>query len=386
MSLLANGVVAQSGLVEEFIIDVARILVLTVVAAFFGFCIGAVHRWYAAEQGPDGLAVLVGVSVVALYLNTAGALGEVVGGQQDFIAAEAAVFNVVTFFIAAVAAAGGNRLGDRTAAGVFAISGGKRLDRDVGRLVKTVGRMTTVKLPDDIDDIVGYDPVDAETKADLAGRTLVFPRRLTTEELRARFEERLRDDHGVGHVDVEFDDCGQISYLAVGSRVSGLGPTLQRGNAAVAVRADPPNNASPGDVVQVWSADAPAERLATGELRGTAGDIVTLSMNASAARSLSPDKSYRLVTVPVQPRADREFARRLRAAAETMAAVTVAEGSPLVGTALNTLDVAVAAVRTADGEVDVVPPGDRLLAAGETVYAVSRPQHLRRFEESASTS
>ena len=379
MSLIAQ--LAPIG--ENALVDVARFTVLVVLASALGIGIGIVHRWYANQQVPDGLAVLVGISGVALYLNTSGALGEIIGGQEDLLALDAAVFNVVTFFASGIVASAGGRLGDRIGVDLFAVSGGKSVETDVSRLVRTVGRVTTVELPAEIGDMDGYEPVEKATKETLAGRTLLFPRRLTVDELRTRFIERLRVDYGVGYVDVDFTDDGSVEYLAVGSRESGIGPTLPPGSAALAVRADPANSASPGDVVQLWTVgdgDSTPKRVLNAELRGTADDVATLAMDEIEARELDTETRYRLVTLPVEPRTDREFAAQLRAAAETMGVVTVTEDSELANSTVGELDVAVIAVRTEAGDVEAIPPRKRSITAGETVFAIARPDQLRRLE------
>ena len=109
MSLIAEGL-AVGG---DLLVDLARTIVLAIAAATAGVVAGLIHRWYAGERVPDGLAVLVGLSVVAIYLNTAGALGEVIGGELELLALDAVVFNTVTFFIAGIAAVAGGRIGDR---------------------------------------------------------------------------------------------------------------------------------------------------------------------------------------------------------------------------------------------------------------------------------
>ncbi len=381
--------IAQVAVGGDLFVDIARTLALGAVATATGAVAGVVHRWYASARVPDGLSVLVGLSVVAIYLNTAGALGEVIGGELDLLAFETAVFNTITFLVAGVAAAGGGRIGDRIGGGVFAISGRKTVDRDVSRIVRTVGRVTTVSVPAEIDDIVGYEPVDAATKEKLSGQVLVFPRRLTVGDLRSRFVERLQTDYGVGHVDVEFADDGTIEYLALGGRELGIGSTLPPGSAAVAIRADPPNNASPGDSVQIWTDGDPdagtsPQRVTNAEIRGTAGDLVTLAMDESDAKRLDTDRRYRLVTLPVEPRADREFAAQLRTAEETMGAVTIGDGSVLVGSSIGALDVSVIAVTTADGDVVAIPTRDRPIAIGETLYLIARPDQLRKLESAAT--
>jgi hypothetical protein len=361
---------------------------LAVLAFALGAGIGLVHRWYADATVPEGLSVLVGLSGVALSLNTDFALAQVIDDQTAVLALETAVFNVSVFLAAGLAAAAGGRAGDRLGAGAFALTGADRVDREVSKVVRAVGRVVTVDLPeaDDIGDIEGYDPVPPETKAEFGGATLVFPRRLTVVELRRRLVERLKTDYGVGQVDVELDEDGVVEYLAVGSRESGIGPSLPPGTAAVAVRADPPHAARAGDVVQVFrtgAGDGTPTRVTTAEVRGAAGNTVTLSVDEAETDAFDDTTRYRLATLPASPRADREFASLLRAAEETMGVATVAEESPLVGVSLGGLAVSVAAVRPAEGTVEAIPSRTRTLAAGDTLYAVARPALLRRLEAAA---
>ncbi|USZ67287.1 TrkA C-terminal domain-containing protein [Halorussus salilacus] len=91
------------------------------------------------------------------------------------------------------------------------------------------------------------------------------------------------------------------------------------------------------------------------------------------------------MTLPTEPRADREFSARLRAADETVGAVEVADGSSLVGATVGDLDAAVVAVRTGGG-VEALPAPDRVLAAGDCLYVIARPDRLRRVEAAASES
>lgn len=378
----------QLTIVEGFLVDVARVAGLVLFAGLLGAAVGLVHRWYANERVPDGLTVLIGLSSVALYLNTAGALGEVIGGTGgDLLALEMVAYNTITLFVSGVAASAGGRVGDRTGISIFAVSGGKSVEQNVSRIVKSVGRVTTVEVPDDIEDIDGYEPVDLATKDKLAGQTLLFPRRLTVDELQTRFVERLRMDYDVGYIDVEFTEDASIEYLALGRRESGLGPTLPPGSAAVAVRADPPNNASPGDAVQVWTTDegeeASPRRVMNAELRGTADDVVTLTMDVGDAKRFDTERRYRLVTLPVEARHDREFAAQLRAAEETTSAVTIESGSALANSSVGALDIAVVAVRTVTDDIEAIPPRTRALAPGETVYAIARPAQLRQLELAA---
>ncbi|RBI63728.1 hypothetical protein DMJ13_04180 [halophilic archaeon] len=366
---------------------VARVGGLALLSAAVAAGAAALHRWYARERVPDGVAVLAGLGAVGLALNTRYALAQFVGGDTDLLGFTKALVTVVAFFVASLTAAVGARLGDRFTTDVATVTDATALDRDVSRIVSAVGRVITVRLPETIADVDGYDPTPPETKASLAGKTLTFPRGLTVAEFRDRLVARLQDDYGVGHVDVELADDGTVEYLAVGRRVAGLGPTLAPGTAAVAVRADPPFSAGPGDVVGVWrEGDDGPERVATAEFRAAAGDVVTLAVDDADAAALDDATSYRLVTLPARERPEREFAAQLRAADETMAVVTLAPDSPLVGLPVGGLDVTVVAVGPPDGGIAALPSRERVLAAGDTVYALARPDLLRRVEQAAGGS
>ncbi len=345
-----------------------------------------VYRWYFRTEIPEGVEVLLGVAIVALYLNTA-SLGDLVGGGESvLLTPEGVFFNVVALGLAAAVSPAGRYAGDRVAVDVFALTGVAGLDGDLSAVVKSVGRFTAVTLPDadEIADMDTYEPVSTEKKAEIAGKTLFFSRRMTTEALRERLVDRVKTDYGVGHVDLDLADDGTLEYFAVGSRATGIGPTLAPGRAAVAIAADPPNNATAGDMVQVWRTDPDPVRVATGELRGVADDVATVVLDEADAAKLSVEGGYRLLTLPAEPQADRQFASLLRTADETMAAVSVARDSGLVGTAVGDVAAVVAAVRSIGGEVQAIPARAYTFAAGDTVYLVGRPDAIRRFEADAA--
>jgi hypothetical protein len=344
------------------------------------------YRWYFRGEIPEGVTVLLGVSVVALYLNTTSLGAIAVGESPSLLEPESVFFNVVSLGVAAVTAPGGRYAGDRLAVDVFALSGARQLEGELSGIVRAVGRFTAVTLPpaEEIEDMDTYDPVSPEKKAEMAGKTLLFARKLSGEELRERLVARVKSDHGVGYVDVDVTGDGEIEYFAVGSRAAGLGPTLAPGSAAVAVAADPPNNATAGDAVQLWRTDPEPKRVATGELRGVAGDAATVALDESDAERLAEEESYRIVTLPAEPQADREFASLLRNADETMAAIAVGAGSALAGSTVGDVEVVVAAVRPERGAVQPIPPRSYTLAAGDLVYLVGRPDAIRRFEGDAA--
>ncbi|KAB1198993.1 potassium transporter TrkA [Haloferax sp. MBLA0078] len=415
----AVGQVSVPSSSDPLVRNVLRVIGL-IVGAFLASGVAALtYRWYTREVIPRALAVLFGASVVALYLNTVGLFGDfVTGTDTEVFQLERVLFNTSALAGAALVSPVGRIAGDRLATDVFAVAGATELDADVSRLVRTVGRVQTVTLPDDIGDIEGYDPVSESIKSQLSGNRLLFPRRLTETELRERLAERVKDDHGVGHVDVEFED-GDVSYLALGSRAAGIGPTLSPGTVALAIHGDPGPGAAAGDPVQVWAvptADETANadesggaesaqsgngevspnteagpresnptRIAFGELRGVADDVATVALDEEDAERLTGAETYRIVTLPADPRVDREFASLLRNADETMAVTTIRPGAELDGRLVSDVETTVVAIRPSSGSVDAIPARRTELRAGDTLYVVGRPEILRKVERQATT-
>lgn len=356
-----------------------RVASLAALAGGVSLVASVLYRWWGRERIPEGIALLLGLTAVALVLNTEQTLRQFLpNGGGTFDQWEAAR-TVTTFTASAIVADLGRRGGDRAAERAFSDGASPRFDRELAQVVRAGGRVLTVTLPEDVEDVDGYDPVPAETKAEFAGERFVFPRRVTVGELEERIRARLEDDYGVGFVDVAVNADGEVTYLAVGEREAGLGPTLAPGTAAVAVQADPANAASAGDVVQVWAADADGdpERVANAEVRAVVDDVVTLALDAEDAGALADDVAYRLATLPTEPGADREFAALLRAADETMGAVVVDEASPLQGVTVGALDVTVTAIRRPDRGVVAMPAGDTRIEVGSTLYVVARPEAIR---------
>lgn len=362
---------------------VLRVVGLTLLSLLVAVVVATGYRWYVRDRVPGGVTLLAGVSAVALYLNTQGALRQVVEGQTQLFAWESVLFNTLAFVLAALVTVVGQRVGDRLAVSVAAMVGVRELEGEVSTLVRTVGRLLTVTLPDQVDDIPGYDPASPAVKETLAGTTLVFPRSVTVDELQTRLRTRIKDDHDVAYVDVDVTDDGTVEYLALGQRIAGIGPTLGPGTAAIAIEGDPPNAASAGDVVQLWHHDDEWRRVGTAEVRGVAGDVVTVALDEEEARSLAGGRA-RMVTVPSAPTAEREFAGLLRAAEETMAAIRVDPTSDLVDETVGALGVTVVAIKPASESIEAAPPRSRPLAANDLVYVVARPATIRHLEASAA--
>ncbi|QSW97804.1 potassium transporter TrkA [Haloterrigena alkaliphila] len=372
---------AQTITSETLLDSLLGILGFALLAGGTAAGIAFVFRWYSADAIPEGVAILLGVSMVAIWLNAESALQQVISGDAELLELSTVVFTVAAFAASAMAADGGRRLGDHLATDVFSIATPRTIT-EVGQLVRSAGRVVAVELPEEIADVDGYDPVDEPTKTELAGHTLLFPRRLSVDDLRERLIDRLERDYGIGHVDVEFGADRTIDYLALGSRPSGIGSTLAPGTVAVAIRGDPAPDATPGDAVRIWRRDGDSLRRATGgELRGVADDVATVAVDADDAGSLPSEEEYRLVTLPRDPGAERDLVSLLRAADETVTTLPVAAGDALEGATVGSLPVLVLAVdRDADAAAPLaLPAADARLEAGDVAYVLGRPDALRRI-------
>lgn len=370
----------MNGLLGEPVLVVFRLVGLSLLAAFVAGLAAFLFRWRAGTSFPEGPALLLGLGAVAVVLNTRLVLVQFLGEEGEALAFGTVVVDLSVFVVCGVTAFGGWYAGDKL--GGMERFGRTTLQPSFSPLVRATGRFITVTLPGEVENIEGYDPVSEATKKALAGATYTFPRGLTVDELQGALETRLKREYEVGHIDVELTEAGTVEFLAVGRRISGIGPTLPTGSAATAFRADPAFSASPGDTVQIWDS-AGDQPLGTGELRASVGRTVTVSAREGVVAAVDPGAEYRLLTLAADERVDRTFAAMLRRADETMSAVDVAEGSTIAGMTVGDLGLSVIAVDSVDGTTHTIPTRERPLTAGDRLFVIGHPAHLRRLETAA---
>lgn len=368
-------------LASQVVAAVLRIVGLAVLAGAVTAVVTFVYRVRVRSKLPEGATLILGLGVVAVYLNTRLVFVQYVGGTGDPLSVDEAVINVIVFVVAGISAYGGRRVGDALGAS-DRVSWGW-LKPDIAPIVRARGRFITVTLPEEIGDIEGYDPVADGTKRAIEDRTLDFPRGLTVAELESALADRLTEKHDIGYVDSDVAADGSLEYLAVGQRPAGIGPTLPPKSAAVALRADPPFSASPGDAIQIWhTGEEGPERLGSAELRASTAEVTTVVTDDVVADRIDPRTTYRLMTLPADSHVDREFAGMLRRGDETMSIVGVDPESSLVGVSVSALDVTVLAVRSSDGEVETMPDRERSIGPGDSLFVIGRPDVLRKLEAS----
>ena len=81
-----------------------RLLALGVGAALVSVVAALVYRWYTKLRLPLWLSILLGLSVVALTLNTVGVFTDLLSGETGIFSPARIVFNVVALGIGAAGA------------------------------------------------------------------------------------------------------------------------------------------------------------------------------------------------------------------------------------------------------------------------------------------
>lgn len=360
---------------------VAKLVGLGLLSMFVAGSVAFLFRWQTGTTLPEGPTLLLALGSVAVYLNSRVALVRFLGTDDAPLEPGVVALNLGIFVVSGFTAAAGWYAGDKF--GRTERFAAARLQPDLSPLVRATGRFITVTLPEDIEDITGYDPVADETKTELAGETYDFPRKLTVDQLRAALANQLKVDHDIGHIDVELAEDGTVEFLAVGRRVSGIGPTLSPGTRATAIKADPALSASPGDTIQVWDGQT-GERVGTGELRTTVGRNATISAREEVIEALAPQTEYRLMTLPGDERVDRTFASMLRHASKTMSVVEVTPESTVDGMSVEATGLSIIAIKGSDGTTETIPSRTRTFDAGDQIFAIGEPTYLRRLETAAT--
>ncbi|QSX00937.1 hypothetical protein [Haloterrigena alkaliphila] len=333
------------------------------------------YRALTVRKLPAGPAVLVGLALPTGWLTIGAVRQGTVVAESPLLHYTSSVFLLGVVAAGTLAAAGGHRLGDHLACGVFDV---RPLERSgpVADLVRSAGLAVAVTLPDTIDDADGYPTVDAARKRELAGRRFLFPSDLSVSELQARLEARIESDFDVGYVCAELDEDGSAVGVAVGDRQVGVSPTLGPDQVAVAIAADPPSRASTGDPVEIWTTgDGQNGFVATGTLRASAGSATTLLVDADDATAFEAGRRYRLTTRPETPSDGHALVSAIRAADETVTVRTVDEGGPLENEFAGWVPGRVLAIERGD-EIISLPADREPLEAGNMVYAFGTPVEL----------
>lgn len=141
----------QTGVLDALLgVAIERVLGMAVLSAIVAGIVAAVYRGMTDQTIPKVYPLVLGIGAAGVWLNTASALVAVLGQEPTVF--EDAVTNVIALAAAAVGALAGARGGDALAPDVLALTGRRDLDREVSRVVRSVGRFTTVQIPKRIED------------------------------------------------------------------------------------------------------------------------------------------------------------------------------------------------------------------------------------------
>lgn len=365
-------------------------------AAIVAVLVAGGYRWLTTRAPPAGTAVLAGLSAVGGYLSyTVLTAGTIFDGIPLVHQAHAG-YLLATFAVAGTAGAAGGRLGDRIACQVLGI---ERIGAsgEAASTVRSARLAVDLELPDRIEDANGYRPVTPATRRALEGAVVRLPHGLSVSERRARIERHLERDYDIEYTDVTMADDGSVERVLVGRRSAGLGSTLPPKTVAVAIRTHPLPDASVGDPVEIWSTGDPIARdsdtqgrdrrsaldrgqlVATGTLRTVTGTVATVFVDADRADVLSADESYRVVTRPDERTDGYEFASTIRAADETVTALTVVADGPLAGEFVGWLPGRVLVIDREDDRL-ALPDDSETLRAGDTLWLLASPTALDAFD------
>lgn len=355
------------------VIDVLGFALFSTVVALtatFGF------RWQTKRQLPMLAAMVVGLSLPGALLLAQAVSSTSLVGPRSLFHPTTGIYILSIFIVGAVTAEGGRRIGDYVACDTFSI---QRIDRSGpgAETIKSADLVQSVTLPERIEDLDGYGTVEQATKREFAGEQFRFPQPLSVSELTDRLTNRLEQDYSVDRVHVEIDDDGTVTECAVGSTPEGLSPLLTPGVAAVATRADPADDASVGDPVEVWSQEPEPQILAEGTLRATVDDIATVTVDADLVGSFDPEEEYRILTRPDATDDARELATNLWEADATVTSVEVSAGGELQGEFASWLPGRVLVIDRS-GVPLAFPSENETLEAGDTVYLLGTAAEIHQ--------
>lgn len=372
MTVLQDGALATLlELGRETAVSVSGLVLLATLVAVL---VAVGYRRTTTRRLPIAIGVLAGTGVAAVWVVVRTIkTGSVVGHLPVDGPASSAVVSIA-LVLTGFAAVAGRHLGDLVACDLYDIH---RLEAngDAASLLRSARMTALVDLPTEITDLEGYEPVDESVQRDLEGTTVRFPRSCSLEERRDRLRGHLRREYGIDIVDVTFGENGTIDRLAVGNRRRGLADTLPSNTVAVSVRGLSSSRATPGDTVEIWTAEPTTEFVSTGTLRAVTGEIATVVVDAENADAFGRGSCYRVVVTPDGTDDAYEFVSTLRGVEETIEFVSVEPDGPFAGEFVGWVPGRVLAIER-DEEVIQLPDDRETLQEGDDFWVLGGPATL----------
>ncbi len=247
--------------------------------------ISIAYRYFTEERFSSIMGIIIGLGVVGISGGLLAILEQptVGGGVQILVAS----------FIIAI----GVTYGDKMAVQIkkYNISITKMLVR--GRKSSNV----IVKMPSEklIRNIPGKPRVMDSLKKELSGKELIFPSDLPVEELAKRVRRQLITDWGLGDVEVELNEEGEVTYLAVGYRVQSISETIGVGYVALPLEYNvAPSGLAPRDIVRVHLEDG--TYINRSEVKGIDREsrTITIMVDESLLEKFEGKKAKQIIALP----------------------------------------------------------------------------------------
>ncbi|HDQ05168.1 MAG TPA: hypothetical protein ENN36_00400 [Candidatus Bathyarchaeota archaeon] len=274
-------------LISDLLLSAVQGLMDGAIASFFIIFLAMIYRYFTNENFPSFIGIILGLGIVGI----SGGLLAIL--EQPSI--EAIPEIIIASLIIAWAVNTGNKMAGKIPKNVNPIQ----------KILKAKHKgYSKVKLPNArlIYDISGKSRVPEEIKNDLSERELVFPSDLPVEEIESRLKRRLITDWGVGEVEVEFDQNGEITYLAISAREQGLSEGIPKGYAAVPLKCGiMPSGLAPGDIVRIYLKNGGV--IEEVEIKGVnnAEKIITVVIKQDKIEKISAQEASLIVVLPYYP-------------------------------------------------------------------------------------
>lgn len=272
-------------LIEEIVSGVVSGVMYGLISSVFVILLSMIFKYFTGESFPWFLSVGVGLGIVGISGGLLALLDEPTPLSVARI--------MVASMILVLATNEGNRLGSRLPRKRISLLSSLRA---LGR-----GSLTTIRISDeqDIDDVPGKPRVGIGVKRRLAGTEFLLPADLPREELGNRIKRRLLADWRLGDAELELDQRGKLTYLAVSALEYGLSGSLREGSLAFPMKYDAvPAGLAPGDLVRVYSgSDLLIDSV---EVKGVDEDnkTITLVLKSGDLQNCIDKEVTRVVALP----------------------------------------------------------------------------------------
>jgi hypothetical protein len=285
-------------LISELLLSAVQGLMDGAIASFFIIFLAMIYRYFTNENFPSFIGIILGLGIVGI----SGGLLAIL--EQPSI--EAIPEIIIASLIIAWAVNTGNKMAGKIPKNVNPLQ----------KILKSKHKgYSKVKLPNArlIYDISGKSRVPAEIKNDMSERELIFPSDLPPEEIERRLKRRLITDWGVGEVEVEIDQDGEITYLAISAKEQGLSEGIPKGYAAVPIKCEiMPSGLALGDIVRIYLNNG--EVIEGVEIKGVdkAEKTITIVIKQDKIEKSRDQEASMIVVLPyyTKPKADSIVVKR----------------------------------------------------------------------------